>query len=102
MTPGVIKENMDHMPVGICYGAADGLPLLVNAQMDRLSATLFGTEILNANRFWNDLKTVTDPSEIHLPDGTIWDFGAAAWEMRTADGKFWPIISRSSISWGGS
>ncbi len=74
LTPGAIKENMDHMPVGICYGAADGLPLLVNAQMDKLCAALFGTEILNVNRFWNDLKSFTDPAEVHLSDGTVWEF----------------------------
>ncbi len=90
MTPGVIKENMDHMPVGICYGAADGLPLLVNAQMDRLSASLFGTEILNANRFWNDLKTAADPSEVHLPDGTIWDFRRT--RLGDEDGR-WEILA---------
>ena len=90
LTPSAIKENMDYMPVGICYGAADGLPLLVNAQMDRLCASLFGTEILNANRFWNDLKSISNPAEVHLSDGTIWDFRRT--QLKDRDGR-WEILA---------
>ncbi len=90
LTPGAIKENMDYMPVGICYGAADGLPLLVNAQMDRLCASLFGTEILNANRFWNDLKSISNPAEVHLSDGTVWDFRRT--QLKDRDGR-WEILA---------
>ncbi len=90
MTPSAIKENMDHMPVGICYGTSDGLPLLINAQMDRLSAEIFGTEILNTNRFWNDLKSIMDPSEVHLSDGTIWDFRRT--RLADEDGR-WELLA---------
>lgn len=90
LTPSAIKENMDHMPVGICYGAADGLPLLVNAQMDRLCALLFGTEILNANRFWNDLKSISNPEEVHLSDGTVWDFRRT--QLKDKDGR-WELLA---------
>ena len=85
LTPGAIKESMDALPDGICFFDRDGQPLLVNVQMNRLSSMLYDSELLNAERFWNNLKsgkgkrdTVlirTDPTVmIRTRDGKVWDF----------------------------
>ncbi|MDD6069261.1 MAG: hypothetical protein PUC12_00385 [Clostridiales bacterium] len=85
LTPGAIKEGMDALPDGICFFSADGQPLLVNIQMNRISGELFDTEILNAEDFWKQLKTGermgngvilrTEPTVlVRTEDGKIWDF----------------------------
>lgn len=85
LTPGAIKEGMDALPDGICFFAADGQPLLVNTQMNRISGELFDTEILNAEEFWKRLKTGErmdngvilrrEPTVlVRTEDGKIWDF----------------------------
>ena len=38
ITPGTIKESLDFMPDGVCFSTMEGLPILVNEKMSRLSA----------------------------------------------------------------
>lgn len=77
LTPGAIKESLDALPDGICFFSEDGQPLLVNMQMNRMSAELFQTEILNAELFWQHLKEKREENVdglIHTGDGKVWDF----------------------------
>ena len=85
ITPWAIKEAFDILPDGICFATEDGLPLLVNVQMNRLCALLMGESLTNAKRFWNDLyteqfrntaeyKSISPSPVLGLPDGTVWDF----------------------------
>lgn len=77
LTPGAIKESLDALPDGICFFSEDGQPLLVNMQMNRMSAELFQTEILNAELFWQHLKERREENVdglIHTGDGKVWDF----------------------------
>lgn len=77
LTPGAIKESLDALPDGICLFSEDGQPLLVNMQMNRMSAELFQTEILNAELFWQHLKEKREENVdglIRTGDGKVWDF----------------------------
>lgn len=85
ITPWAIKEAFDILPDGICFATEEGLPLLVNVQMNRLCAMLTGGSITNAKRFWNDLyteqfrsdaeyKSISPSPVLALSDGTVWDF----------------------------
>lgn len=73
LTPGSLKESLDTLPDGVCFFERDGQPLLVNTQMNRISSELFGTEILNGEQFWNDLRN-NFPEIVETKDGRIWDF----------------------------
>ena len=57
LTPAAIKESLDALPDGVCFYLSDGQPLLVNAQMNKISVELFGTEIMNAETFCLNLKS---------------------------------------------
>lgn len=84
LTPGAIKESLDALPDGVCFSDRDGLPLLVNTQMNRLSGELFDSEILNAERFWTLLNqkkirngtilNVEPTVVVRMNDGEVWNF----------------------------
>ncbi len=85
LTSQSIKESLDALPDGVCYASRDGLPLLVNIQMNRLCGELFGTELLNTHPFWQALQTGKfcknarllhkEPNPaVQLSDGSVWDF----------------------------
>lgn len=81
LTPGALKESLDTLPDGVCFFDRDGQPLLVNTQMNRISGELFGSEILNGERFWEDIQNRS--SDIALTkDGKVWDFRRKALEIR--------------------
>lgn len=73
LTPGSLKESLDTLPDGVCFFERDGQPLLVNTQMNRISSELFGSEILNGEKFWNNLQN-NFPKLVETKDGRIWDF----------------------------
>ncbi len=85
MTPGAIKESLDALPDGVCFFDADGQPLLVNIQMQQISGELFGSEILNAERFIQRLESKDTEKNVQIirnsptvrvrtEDGKVWDF----------------------------
>lgn len=83
LTPMSAKESLDALPDGICFFTADGQPLLVNTQMNRICAEVFGTEVLNAAEFWrrlhdgtgNAVYLRTEPTlRIRTKDEKVWDF----------------------------
>lgn len=85
LTPNAIKESLDALPDGICFFTDDGQPVLVNTRMQEISWALFGTELLNGERFWSGLKDEetrkkaevirTGPTVIaRIGAETVWDF----------------------------
>lgn len=92
MTSGAIKESLDALPDGVCFYDADGQPLLVNMQMQYISGELFGSEILNAERFFRRLECMdtekntqiirTQPTvRVRTKDGKVWDFHRGSLEV---------------------
>lgn len=81
LTPNAVKESLDALPDGVCFYEPDGMPILVNTQMNRISSELFDTEILNAEHFLNRLNDVNE--QIIRTTPTIL--------VKTADEKVWEI-----------
>lgn len=85
LTVSAVKESLDTLPDGVCFFAADGQPLLVNTQMNQISSELFGSKLLNAKRFRQQLSCETAGSGANIirksptvmaetADGRVWDF----------------------------
>lgn len=85
ITLSSIKESLDHLQTGLCFSQTNGLILLINHRMNKLSHMLFGRPIQNANLFWQALcsgetssnihrLSSGDRPEFHLQDGSIWLF----------------------------
>lgn len=81
LTPMSAKESLDALPDGICFFHADGQPLLVNMRMNRISAELFGTTLLNADAFLQSLRRGEGKAEFLRTEPTV--------IVRTEDGKAW-------------
>lgn len=62
ITPGAVKEALDRLPRGLCFADAEGVPYLVNMQMERLSLALAGKGLADAGAFWDCVR--------HLEDGS--------------------------------
>lgn len=86
ITKESVKESLDHLPTGLCFGMSDGIVILSNHRMNWLCHQIIGLDLQNANEFWDricagDVKpSVTylrkrDSPELELPDGSIWTFG---------------------------
>ncbi|MGN1139160.1 MAG: sensor histidine kinase [Ruminococcus sp.] len=85
LTSSAFKDSLDALTDGVCFYLSDGQPLLVNAQMNKISGELFGNEIMNANSFFEDLKSNNSGGKAHIisseptlvigtEDEKIWDF----------------------------
>ncbi len=94
LTPMYAKVSLDALPDGICFFQADGHPLLVNTQMNRISAELFGQTILNAAVFWNSLQSGkgnavflrSEPTVLlQTKDAKVWDFRIRTLTVRRAE-----------------
>jgi signal transduction histidine kinase len=93
--PQRIREAMDSFPGGLSFSMPDGRPILVNRQMNRLSETLTGHTVLDAESLWSELwgqtpaggcrkldKPWAESAEqkqegilgFALEDGTTWQF----------------------------
>ena len=88
LTSGAVKESLDALPDEVCFSDMDGQPLLVNTQMQRISGELFHTEILNAELFLDNLKSVNheegdDPAIVATTkDGKVWHFHQNVLQVR--------------------
>lgn len=66
ITQDSIKESVDHLPAGVCFAQENGRPMLVNLKMHALCRALCGSELLNADAFWESLR-----AENVLPENKI-------------------------------
>ena len=54
-----IKEGTDKLPLGLCFYYSNGMPILINTQMNDLAVALTGQPIRNANTFCNEVNDQT-------------------------------------------
>ena len=85
ITRSSVKESLDYLNTGLCFAYKNGMVMLINHRMNKLSHTIFGRDLQNANAFWENLingeikSGVTrlsmgaNPS-LRLPDKTVWTF----------------------------
>lgn len=101
LTPESVRESIDFLPDGVCFSDIDGTLLLTNVKMNLLCVQLFGTGLLNACRFWDDLKSGNgirsdiirkEPTlTVKMPDGTVWDFRRTL--LTVEESKIFEIIA---------
>lgn len=63
----MIRNTINLCPEGICFGATNGRPVLVNRKMDQLSKEILDSVILNTEEMWTQLQTMK-MEECDLPD----------------------------------
>ena len=78
ISPISIKESCDHLPSALCFAWENGQPCLKNLKMDELSHLLTGEALLNANVFWNTIKS---QPIVTLENGQTWSFERVRMEM---------------------
>ena len=71
ISPISIKESCDHLPSALCFAWENGQPCLKNLKMDELSHQLTGEALLNANVFWDTIKS---QPIVTLANGQTWSF----------------------------
>ena len=85
ITLGSIREALENLPSALCFSGENGLPLLTNRSMYRLSEELTGHILLNIGEFWQELSQLEGHKHIkriqagsqpifHWTDGTIRQF----------------------------
>lgn len=85
ISPSSVKESFDNLPTGLCFSKKNGMVQLVNHQMNKLSYLLTGSDIQNAEVFWqlvsegqldDDVERITsgEKPEIRFRNGQIWCF----------------------------
>lgn len=70
-----IKESIDSMPYGMCCYYEEGMPRLINDNMNKLSLVIFGEYISNAAQFWeklNEEERTESAKRIILKDLPTW------------------------------
>lgn len=83
--PSSVKEGFDNLPTGLCFSRKNGMVQLVNHQMNTLSYLLTGSDIQNAESFWqlvsvgqldDDVERISlgERPEIRFRNGSVWSF----------------------------
>ena len=83
--PSSVKEGFDNLPTGLCFSRKNGMVQLVNHQMNTLSYLLTGSDIQNAESFWqlvsvgqldDDVERLAsgERPEIRFRNGSVWSF----------------------------
>lgn len=100
LTPDSVKEALDALPDGVCFSRVDGFPLLINAQMERLSHDVLGASVGDVRTLWKGLTeragqgapglvreevTRKDAALLVAPDGRAWQLRQRTLEL--AQGK---------------
>ena len=81
LTKSSIKEAFDNLPSGVCFFASDGILILCNRQMHRLSFALTGRDLQTVSELRDALTelpegsaAVRDKDTFLLPDQSAWSF----------------------------
>jgi hypothetical protein len=79
-----VKESFDNLPGGICFFAANGMPVLCNRTMVRLAFALTGRDLQSLAELRAALDALPQRAEAKrdgdtflLPDGSAWQFSLA-------------------------
>lgn len=101
ISPMSVKDSFDNLPAGLCYSWPGGLVKLANTAMDKISRSLTGTPITDADAFWAALSGGAlsgsvqggEHPIVRLPDGSAYSFrrneitveGCRLYELIAAD-----------------
>ncbi|MBO6159578.1 MAG: hypothetical protein J6P72_10030 [Firmicutes bacterium] len=75
LTQAAIKETMDLLPVGICFGDPDGKLSMSNIQMNEACLELTGENLVNLDAFWKKILSIgerqNDQILLRVDDGAL-------------------------------
>lgn len=97
-----LKEGLDSLPTALCFYEENGLSLLTNHAMNRLSSLIRGAPLHSGLDFWAIVRKKAEQSDIPSPqeapilrldDGSVWSFrrdklmvgGRAVWRITAAN-----------------
>ena len=93
LTPWSSKESIDYLPDGVCFSTIEGMPILVNEQMNKLCSILFKCSVMNVEKFWNQLTKI---SEIKTYNTIILKVSNEFWEFKKIQHKnIYELIARN-------
>ena len=103
LNEGAVKETIDLLPAGICFGEEKGTAAMVNVRMNELSREKTGHRLRNTEEFWikikeqaKEAKDEGSSGKLLLVDGeTAWLFEKGAVE---ADHEKYEQIIATDIS----
>lgn len=85
--PQMIKEAVDLLPAGVCFGAADGTVLLANMRMAEVARDVTGRMLADTRRMWKAVE-----ERCREQDGKRL--------ARTGNGKVWLLEKRTAAAGG--
>ncbi|MBQ9197686.1 MAG: hypothetical protein IJ157_10675 [Clostridia bacterium] len=95
LTPSAIKETVDLLETGICFGTPEGIPLLTNVRMNEYCQSLTGHILNDTKTLWENVCKRGENSQgqylIPLPDGRMALFGKA--EIALGERNYEQIIA---------
>ena len=112
LRPDAVKETIDLLPAGVCFGEASGIPVLINDTMDALAQKLTGEVPADIRWLWEKLQAaanqenpVTAGWDLHLSAGQTaqdaaepgrqGDSAASGGRLLlTEDGKVWQFVRK--------
>ncbi|MBE5870570.1 MAG: hypothetical protein E7294_04840 [Lachnospiraceae bacterium] len=87
LTAYSLRQGLNQMPDGICFGTTDGIPLLVNEKMQAICHEAFGSGVLDTEylktlliegRISKNCEILRKEDNVNvllrLSDGSVWDF----------------------------
>lgn len=83
-----IKEGMDKMPVGLCFYAKNGMPILTNDEMNKVCVALTGHTVMDGNALW---QTITEGAD---RNGNRFIISGDTPIIKLSDGKIKSFIRR--------
>lgn len=99
-----IKESIDNLPSGICFADKNGLLVLCNRQMYRLSHTLLGKDLQYISELQDAMtgsqKVVeivsADTNVFRFPSGEVWKFSES--HITDADGNGYTQVQAVNVT----
>lgn len=99
-----VKESFDNLPSGICFANHNGIVILCNRQMHRLSHILLGQDLQNLGELRHGLEYPQPEVEIldeaqaiyRFPEGQIWQYYES--QITDSDGQTYTQIQAVNVT----
>lgn len=101
ITSASVKQAVDALPDGVCFSDVDGVPLLLNAQMDALAHDAFGVALTNERALWERLcaSDCLEGYTVENADGVASADDATGVAGANADGSGMLLVADDGRAW---
>ncbi len=96
-TENAIKEAIDLLPAGVCFGDASGTVVLANLRMNKLARRITGRPLTDSRRLWKAVSESGEPAVQYTMPGSdeTWQFAS---EMIEAEGRDYAQITATDVT----